>query len=392
MKMVQPKVHTGVPAARWLDAAPNRLLVLLLSLLAFGILMMTSASVEVASSQYGDPFFFTRRQLFFTVVGLAAVFITVQVPLRVWYQNSGLMLLSVIFLLTLVLIPGVGTVVNGSARWIDLGFYRLQPSEPGKIFLVIYMAAFLQRRRQEVREDWSGFIKPVMVIAAMALLLQLEPDHGAMVIVVAAGFGMLFLGGARLHRFLLIVLAGVLAIVGLALTRPYVISRLTSFLNPWASEYVYGDGYQLTQALIAFGRGEWFGAGLGNSLQKLYFLPEAHTDFVVAIIAEELGIPGILLVIVLFSLLVATAMRTGRQAERHGQQFGAFVAYGIAILFSSQAFINLGVNTGLLPTKGLTLPFFSYGGNSLLASCVMVALLMRIQYETALAARQGGAT
>lgn len=392
MKMMESKTHTAGSAARWLDAAPNRLLVLLLSLLVFGILMMTSASVEVASSQYGDPFFFTRRQLFFTVVGLVAVFITVQIPLRVWYQNSGLMLLAVAFLLTLVLIPGVGTVVNGSARWIDLGFYRLQPSEPGKIFLVIYMAAFLQRHGREVREDWSGFIKPVVIIAAMALLLQLEPDHGAMVIVVAAGFGMLFLGGARLHRFLLIVLAGVLAIVGLALTRPYVISRLTSFLNPWASEYVYGDGYQLTQALIAFGRGEWFGAGLGNSLQKLYFLPEAHTDFVVAIIAEELGMPGILLVIVLFSLLVATAMRTGRAAERHGQQFGAFVAYGIAILFSSQAFINLGVNTGLLPTKGLTLPFFSYGGNSLLASCFMVALLMRIQYETALASRQGGAT
>lgn len=392
MRMVEPKVHAAAPAGRWLDTAPNRLLVLLLTLLVFGILMMTSASVEVASSQYGDPFFFTRRQLFFTVVGLAAVFITVQVPLRVWYQNSGLMLLSVAFLLTLVLIPGIGTVVNGSARWIDLGFYRLQPSELGKIFLVIYMAAFLQRRRREVREDWSGFVKPVMIIGAMALLLQLEPDHGAMVIVVAAGFGMLFLGGARLHRFLLIVLAGVLAIVGLALTRPYVISRLTSFLNPWASEYVYGDGYQLTQALIAFGRGEWFGAGLGNSLQKLYFLPEAHTDFVVAIIAEELGMPGILLVIVLFSVLVATAMRTGREAERHGQQFGAFVAYGVAILFSSQAFINLGVNTGLLPTKGLTLPFFSYGGNSLLASCFMVALLMRIQYETALAARQGGAT
>ncbi|MEX1196665.1 MAG: putative lipid II flippase FtsW [Pseudohongiellaceae bacterium] len=390
MRMVEPATQSISPSARWLDSAPNRLLVLLLTFLAFGILMMTSASVEVASSQYGDPFFFTRRQLFFSVVGLVAVFITVQVPLRVWYQNSGLMLLAVAFLLLLVLIPGVGTVVNGSARWIDLGFYRLQPSELGKIFLVIYMAAFLQRRHREVREDWSGFVKPVAVIAAMALMLQLEPDHGAMVIVVAAGFGMLFLGGARLHRFLLVVLLGVLAIVGLALTRPYVISRLTSFLNPWASEYVYGEGYQLTQALIAFGRGEWFGAGLGNSLQKLYFLPEAHTDFVVAIIAEELGVPGILLVIVLFSLLVATAMRTGRKAERYGQRFGAFVAYGIAILFSSQAFINLGVNTGLLPTKGLTLPFFSYGGNSLLASCFMVALLMRIQYETALAGRQGG--
>lgn len=390
MSMVRRHVQTASVPGHWLGAAPNHLLVLLLALLVFGLLMVTSASVEVASSRYGDPFFFTRRQLFFAVLGLLAVFITVQIPLRLWYQNSALALLFSTFLLILVLIPGVGTVVNGSARWIDLGVYSLQPSELGKIFLVIYMATFLQRRRREVREEWSGFIKPVAIIALMAFLLQLEPDHGAMVIIMTAGFGMLFLAGARLHRFLLIVLVGVSVIAALALTHPYVVSRLTSYLNPWASEFVYGEGYQLTQALIAFGRGEWLGVGLGNSLQKLYFLPEAHTDFVVAIIAEELGLPGILLVIVMFSVLVGTALRSGRQAEQHGQQFGAYIAYGIALLFSTQVLINLGVNTGLLPTKGLTLPFFSYGGNSLLVSCFMVALLMRIQYETALAARQGG--
>ncbi len=393
MSMAQRTAHAATTGTtRWFGAAPNRLLVLLFTLLVFGILMMTSASVEVAASGYGDPFYFTRRQLFFALLGLFAVAVTVQIPLRFWYQNSALMLLVTTALLVLVLVPGVGTVVNGSARWINLGFYSLQPSELVKIFLVLYMATFLQHQHGEVQERWSGFMWPVAVIGVIALLLQMEPDHGALVIVVAAGLGMLFIGGARIHRFLLVLLIGTGALVALAITRPYVIGRLTSFLNPWASEYVYGEGYQLTQALIAFGRGEWFGVGLGDSLQKLYFLPEAHTDFVVAIIAEEMGIPGILLVITLFCLLVGTAMQTARRAERAGQRFGAFIAYGIAILFSSQVFINLGVNTGLLPTKGLTMPFFSYGGNSLLVSCFMVALLMRVQYETALASGQEGRT
>lgn len=370
--------------------APNGLLVLMLLLVSLGLVMMTSASIEIASSQYGDPFFFAKRQLFFVCIALVGVAITLHIPMRLWYIASGPLMLISLVLLVLVLVPGIGKVVNGSARWIDLGFYTLQPSEMAKIFMVVYLAAFLNRHGHEVRNSWMGFIKPMVILAAVVALLHFEPDHGAMVIMVAATFGLLFLAGARLHRFLLILFLGLAAIAAVAVMKPYVINRLTSFMNPWAAEYVYGEGYQLTQALIAFGRGEWFGVGLGNSIQKLYFLPEAHTDFVVAIVAEELGLMGVMLVLGLFSALVFRALLIGRKAEKAGALFSAYLAYGIAILFASQVFINIGVNTGLLPTKGLTLPFLSYGGNSLLVSCFMVALLVRIHYELDTGYRYGG--
>jgi len=372
------------------ERSPNMLLVVMSLLLCLGLVMMTSASVEIASSQFGDPFFFAKRQLFFIVIAAVGVMITLHIPMRLWYQYSAALLVLSLVLLVLVLVPGIGKIVNGSARWIDLGFYALQPSEMAKIFLVVYLAAFLHRRRDEVYNSWLGFIKPMVILAAMVALLHFQPDHGAMVIMMAATFGMLFLAGARLHRFIIILLLGLAAVASVAVMKPYVINRLTSFMNPWAAEYVYGEGYQLTQALIAFGRGEWFGTGLGNSIQKLYFLPEAHTDFVVAIVAEELGLMGVLIVLGLFSALIFQALLTGRKAEKVGATFPAYVAYGIAILFASQVFINIGVNTGLLPTKGLTLPFLSYGGNSLLVSCFMVALLVRINFEIEVEQPQGG--
>jgi len=285
-------------------------------------------------------------------------------------------------LLLLVLVPGIGKVVNGSARWIDLGFFNLQPSELAKIFVVIYLATYLERHLEEVREKWSGFLKPLLVIGAAAILLQLEPDHGALVILMLTGFCMIFLAGVKLHRFIVMLVLCGGAVTFLALTEPYVIVRFSSYLNPWAAENVYGGSYQLTQALIAFGRGEWFGVGLGNSIQKLYFLPEAHNDFVLAIIGEELGLFGVSIVVVLFCLLVYLAFSIGKAAERKGSLFSAFFAYGLGLLFAGQAMINIGVNTGLLPTKGLTLPFLSYGGASLIVSCFMIALLVRIQYET----------
>jgi len=364
------------------DARPvNTMLLIVLLLLGIGLVMMTSASMEIGNSVQGDPFYFLKRQVFFVCLGLGALMFAVHVEMRSWYRLSPLLLFTAIMLLILVLIPGVGTVVNGSARWLDLGFYRLQPSELSKLFLVLYMAAYLERRRDEVQESWSGFIKPIAILSAAIVLLHFEPDHGAMVILMFTTFTMLFLAGARLHSFILIVMISISGVVALAIMKPYVINRLTSFLNPWAAEYVYGEGYQLTQALIAFGRGEWFGVGLGNSIQKLYFLPEAHTDFILSIVAEELGLFGVLLILALFSLLVAGALRSGRAAESRGFYFNAYVAYGIAMLFATQVFINFGVNTGLLPTKGLTLPFLSYGGNSLLVSCFMVGVLIRIQYE-----------
>ena len=284
-------------------------------------------------------------------------------------------------LLALVLVPGVGHEVNGSSRWINLGFYNLQPSEMAKLFMVFYLAAYLERRRDEVIGTWTGFLKPMLLLVLAIVLLHFEPDHGAMVIMIGTCFSMIFLAGAKLQRFALVLLVCVAGVVALAIMKPYVLDRFESFMNPWAAEYVYGEGYQLTQALIAFGRGGWFGEGLGNSIQKLYFLPEAHTDFVLAIVAEEFGLLGVSVVIGLFIALIAQAFSIGKKVEVTGDLFPAYVAYGIAMLFACQVLINVGVNIGLLPTKGLTLPFLSYGGNSLLVSCFMVAILVRIQYE-----------
>lgn len=362
---------------------PNTLLVVMFLLMTIGLLMMTSASVEIANGQYNDPFFYFKRQLFFSVLTAVIVVITLTIPVRAWYSISLPVLLVSFALLALVLVPGVGRVVNGSARWIDLGFYNLQPSELAKIFIVVYLAAYLERHRFSVVETWAGFIKPMVILAGAIVLLHFEPDHGAMVILTGTTFSMIFLAGAKLHRFALVLMLCVSAVAALAVMKPYVLDRFSSFLNPWAAEYVYGEGYQLTQALIAFGRGGWFGEGLGNSIQKLHFLPEAHTDFVLAIVAEEFGFVGVSVVVGLFITLVAQAFKIGKRVELSGNLFPAYLAYGIAMLFACQTLINVGVNIGLLPTKGLTLPFLSYGGNSLLISGFMVAVLVRIDYEYA---------
>tara|TARA_B100001964_G_scaffold208821_1_gene241800 strand:+ start:21644 stop:22774 length:1131 start_codon:yes stop_codon:yes gene_type:complete len=351
-------------------------------LLMCGLLMMTSASVEIASSQYGDPFYHFKRQAIFALMGLSVMVITLNVPIIFWRRSSWFLLMGSYALLVLVLVPGIGKVVNGSARWIDLGFFNLQASELAKVFIVIYLAAFLERHLDEVRDNWSGFFKPMLVIGTAAVLLQLEPDHGSIVILILTTFCMIFLAGAKLYRFVLLLVVITGAATFLALTEPYVIVRFSSYLNPWAAENVYAGSYQLTQALIAFGRGEWLGVGLGNSIQKLYFLPEAHNDFVLAIIGEELGLLGVSFVVLLFCLLVYFAFSIGKAAQQKQSLFAAFFAYGLALLFAGQALINIGVNIGLLPTKGLTLPFLSYGGASLIVSCFMVALLVRIQYET----------
>ena len=364
------------------DSGLNSLLLAMALLMLTGLLMMTSASVEIANSMAGDPFYLFKRQVIFAVVGCAGLLFTLAIPMAIWRRFSWFLLMASFALLLLVLVPGVGTVVNGSARWLDLGFFRLQPSELAKVFIVIYMAAYLERHLEEVQQEWSGFIKPLLVIGAAVVLLHLEPDHGAMVILLLTAFCMMFLAGAKLYRFALMLVFCVGAIAFLAITKPYVIVRFSSFLNPWAAENVYGGGYQLTQALIAFGRGEWFGVGLGNSIQKLYFLPEAHNDFVLAIIGEELGLVGVLFVVALFGYFIIKAFLVGKAAHMQGSLFNAFVAYGLALLFTGQTLINIGVNIGLLPTKGLTLPFLSYGGASLIVSCYMVALLVRVQYET----------
>ena len=356
------------------------LVVCLLSI--FGLLMMTSASVEIANSQYDDPFYFFKRQGIYTLMGLSVMAITLQIPIAVWQRLSLILLMGSFLLLILVLVPGVGKVVNGSSRWIDLGFFNLQPSELAKIFIVIYLASYLDGNLENVKRTWFGFLKPILIVGAAAVLLQLEPDHGALVILMLTAFCLIFLAGAKLYRFFPILFLCSSLIFYLAMAKSYVIVRFSSYLNPWAAENVYGGGYQLTQALIAFGRGEWFGVGLGNSIQKLYFLPEAHNDFVLAIIGEELGLVGVSAIVLLFCLLVYLAFSIGRSAEKKELLFKSFLAYGIGLLFAGQALINIGVNTGLLPTKGLTLPFLSYGGASLIISFFMASLLLRIQYET----------
>lgn len=355
------------------------LLLLVAMLVSLGLIMVGSASMEVAADIYGNPFYFLKRHATYIGLGLVVSTVVYQIPLRYWQRYSGLLLLLGFILLTVVFIPGVGRSVNGSARWIGIGPLTLQASEIAKLFVIVYMAGYLVRRQEEVREKWSGFLKPMAVLSVMVVLLLLEPDFGAVVVMVSAAMGMIFMSGARIQHFLIITVGCVVA-GGMAIAlAPYRVARTLSFLNPWADQF--GSGYQLTQSLIAFGRGELFGVGLGQSIQKLFYLPEAHTDFVFAVMAEELGLVGDVFVILAFVAVVLCAFSIAVQAKKAGQDYNCFLAYGIGLLIGIQAMINIGVNIGVLPTKGLTLPLVSYGGSSLMVSFVMVALLLRIDRD-----------
>lgn len=361
------------------------LIIMCTLLLIFGLVMMTSASVEIASRQYDDAFYHFKRQLVFLCMGLGAAGVVLYTPMRLWYRSSVALLLFAYLLLILVLIPGVGREVNGSMRWFRLGFMSLQASEPAKLFVLVFMAWFLSRYHDLVRNSVKGFLYPVAFLAPPALLLLLEPDFGALVVLFIAVFGMLFLAGVQLIQF---VGTGVILGAGAVLliqSSEYRMQRVNTFLqalkDPFSEDVVYGSGYQLAQALIGFGRGEWFGVGLGNSIQKMYFLPEAHTDFVLAIIAEELGMLAVLLLLGLFMAFVGRAIVIARRNELDGRLFAAYLGYGISFQFMGQVLINAAVNVGLLPTKGLTLPFLSYGGSSLIMCLVMFAMLLRIDIE-----------
>ena len=354
-------------------------------LVTFGLIMMTSASVEIASRQYGDAFFHFKRQLVFLFLGLGAAAVVLFCPMRYWYKGSVALLALAYLILILVLIPGIGREVNGSSRWFRFGPISLQASEPAKLFIVVFMAWFLARHRELIRSSYKGFAYPTLFIVPAVMLLLFEPDFGAVVVLIIAVFGMLFLAGVSVFQFIVAgAAAGTLGWL-VMLSSPYRMQRLTSFLqalkDPFSDDVVYGTGYQLAQALIAFGRGEWFGVGLGNSIQKMYFLPEAHTDFVLAIIAEELGLVTVLALLGLFFAFVSRVLLIARRNERSGRLFAAYLAYGIAFLFLGQVLINVAVNVGLLPTKGLTLPFLSYGGSSLVMCLVMLAVLLRIDIE-----------
>jgi cell division protein FtsW len=290
-------------------------------------------------------------------------------------------MLFALLLLIVVLIPGMGRTVNGATRWLDFGLFTFQVSELAKLFLVIYLAGYMVRRAEEVRTTAIGFFKPMALLLAAGALLLMEPDFGAAVVVLVTGLGMLFLGGVRFWQFSALMLVTLGMLVFLAISSPYRLERITSFINPWADPY--DSGFQLTQSLIAIGSGGWFGVGLGGSVQKLFYLPEAHTDFLFAVLAEELGLIGSLSLLLLYGYLIWRALDIGAQALREGRTFGGYVAYGIGLLIGLQAFVNIGVNMGVLPTKGLTLPLMSYGGNSVVTTCLSIGLLLRVHYEAA---------
>ena len=348
-------------------------------LLLLGLVMVSSASASIAERQFGHPFYYLIRQVMFVVVGIIAGLIVARTRLVYWEKAGGMLLLAGMVLLALVLLPGIGHEVNGSRRWISLGLFNLQASEFVKLFIVIYVAGYLVRHGAEVRTSVVGFIKPMLILALVAVLLLSEPDFGATVVMSVSVLGMLFLGGARLWPFIILLSLVVTAGAALILSSPYRLERVTGFINPWADPF--NTGFQLTQALIAFGRGEWWGVGLGASVQKLFYLPEAHTDFLFAVLAEELGLLGSLVVIALFGLIVARAYMIGCVAEKGGNFFAAYLAYGLGLWIGLQALINIGVNMGMLPTKGLTLPLMSYGGSSIVVMCVAIALLLRIAHE-----------
>ncbi|GGM04680.1 putative lipid II flippase FtsW [Pseudomonas asuensis] len=350
-----------------------------LALLGLGLVMITSASSEVAAAQAGNPLYYMFRHLIYLAIGIVSCGAILMIPMATWQRFGGTLLIAAFALLIMVLIPGIGREVNGSLRWIGFGFFNIQPSELAKVFVVIYLAGYLVRREQEVRRSWAGFFKPFIVLLPLAMLLLREPDFGATVVMMGAAAIMLFLGGVGLFRFVLMVALAVLAVFILVQTQEYRMQRLITFTDPWADQF--GSGYQLTQALIAFGRGGWFGLGLGNSIQKQFYLPEAHTDFVFAVLAEELGLVGALATVGLFLFVCVRGLYIGYWAEQAKQYFSAYMAYGLSMLWIGQFLINIGVNVGLLPTKGLTLPFLSYGGSSLIVCCISMALLLRIEWE-----------
>ena len=354
----------------------------LISIVAIGLLgaiMVTSASIVIAERETGNPFYYSIRHSIYLVIGLIAGYCSYRLPSRVWQALAPFALFSAGVLLLALFIPGLGRTVNGSSRWLYLGPVSFQVSEWVKLAVVLYMSSYIVRHQESVQKTFSGFLRPMILLSIFALLLLKQPDFGATFVMMMTALGLLFLGGAPLSQFVALLTLVATAFVGLAVTSPYRLQRLTSFLDPWADQF--NSGYQLTQALIAFGRGEWLGVGLGSSVQKLFYLPEAHTDFLYAVLSEELGCVGSIAVIVLYGIVVFRGMCIGLRAMQQGRPFSGFLAYGVTLWIGLQAFINIGVNSGVLPTKGLTLPLMSYGGSSLVIICMAVGIVMRVDRD-----------
>jgi cell division protein FtsW len=355
------------------------------ALLLLGLVMMTSASISIADRQVQEPLHFFERQMVGVMLGLFAAAVAMVIPTIVWQRLSLPLLVLAFLLLVIVLIPGIGHEVNGSRRWLRAGFLNFQASELARVLLLTYLASYMVRKQAELKQDLKGFLKPLGVLMGAALLLLLEPDFGAATVIMATGLGLLFLAGVKLRHFAALVAIAGSGMAVLAVTSAYRLKRLTSFLDPWADPF--NSGFQLTQSLIAIGRGELFGVGLGSSVQKLFYLPEAHTDFVFAVLAEELGLAGVVVTLALFVVLTWRAFHIARLAAEAGLPFQAYFAAGFGLWVGVQTFINVGVNLGLLPTKGLTLPLMSYGASCILVTLGWLGVLMRIHHEASVAGR-----
>ena len=355
------------------------LVIVSVSLLAIGYVMMASSSLHLGIKETGNSFYYPIRQSLHIALGLILGICVALTPIRVWEKSGQWLFIFGILLLIVVLVPGLGVKVNGSTRWLSIFGMRVQVSEVVKFFSVIYMAGYVTRHQESIRKSIFALFKPIILFSGACILLLMEPDFGSAVVIMIIAMGIMFLAGARLSPFIILLSSGSVLAALLVYFEPYRMKRVTSFLNPWAD--AKDTGYQLVHALISFGRGEWIGVGLGSGIQKLFYLPEAHTDFLFSVIAEELGLLGVLTVIGLFALLVWRTFEIAAAAEKAEERFSAFIAYGLGIWFGFQSFVNMGVNMGILPTKGLTLPLMSYGGGSMMIMCCAVALIFRIQSE-----------
>lgn len=356
----------------------------IIGLICFGFVMVMSASMPEAQKLTEDPFYFIYRHLAYLMGCAVIAYFVLNTELSRWEEYSPYLVLLVLLMLMAVLV--VGTTVNGATRWLSIGPIRIQVAELAKFVFIIYMAGYLVRRHGELRENRKGFYKPIGVYSLFALLIILQPDLGTVVVLFVCTVSLLFLAGARIIDFLVLVMFGLATFVGLVLFEPYRMRRVTSFMDPW--EDPFGSGYQLTQSLMAYGRGDWFGQGLGNSIQKLAYLPEAHTDFIFAVIGEELGFLGIIAVLLVLFFVALRAIRLGNLCMSNGRPFESYLSYGIGIWICFQTVVNVGASIGMLPTKGLTLPFISYGGSSLWVMTAAAMLLIRIDYERRLSAIQ----
>lgn len=352
-------------------------IVIALVMYMIGLIMVASSSMPVAERLFNNPFHFVIRHAIYIVLSLGIAGVALQIPMAWWQKNSSYLLILGIFLLVTVLL--IGRSVNGSMRWIALGPITIQAAEPAKLFFFCYLAAYLVRRRDQVMEDWRGFAKPLVVFGILAGLLLRQPDLGTIIVMFVTTFGLLFLAGAKLWQFISLASVGVFLLSMLAVFEPYRWRRITSFLDPWQDPF--GSGYQLTQSLMAYGRGEFFGQGLGNSIQKLEYLPEAHTDFVMAVLAEEFGFIGVAVILFLSMVLVIKALMLGKKALAKEKFFEGFFAYAIGIWVCFQAAVNVGASAGIVPTKGLTMPLISYGGSSMIIMTIAVVILIRIDHE-----------